>query len=270
MDPKQPLWTIISEAVTALEEEVATDTLKDLELSAAKLMSELLVSYNDFFLELQEAFLDKGLFGDEMGNPPIFGVIPNGKLTSPWKKLTPMWMSRKNSAFNSGDSAALDFYRGITTSLVSRGLKSRTQKSLYQYVDALASDKSSTMKFFGGMGLKFYLTRPDGKQYELTSAGQLKTYMFQGRDERGRLGARLDKVRLTAQITAFPLLEGLMVSQDKPDMLVDAFLGKQDPGNSKQWDKFMGQDSSHRAAIMPLIEWYLKVKFENKIKAHFF
>lgn len=259
----------LGQAVSSLEEEVMKDQLKRLESSAAHLVQALLEEYQYFFTRLQENVLDAGVSGDSSGLPPIFQNIG----MQPWMKLSESWMARKNAAFNKGDSSALDFYRGVSNT------SKRKKKSLYTYVGELGDSPGSVERFFGGMGLTFTLTQPDGRHVTVTSSAQLKSHLHliqTSRDAKGRFTKFMQGTTLTANITAFPKLADVIGSHNLPDMGLGDYMGRRDPSNANQWVKFGGRSGEkggshfHRPAVVPLIQWYLDVKFKQLIKQYVF
>lgn len=270
------LLDAINAAAASLREQVAAEAVKRLKGTSGEVAQELREAYDDFFQILHEYVLnDPTLNAADDDTPRLF---QNSGISTPkWQGVSPQWFKQKEKAAAAGDSRALNFYHGVTESMVGSAFARRTRKGRFkkrrstlsfdQYIQSLAMSRGQAVQgFFGPMKLAYSLTRPDGGKVSLKQIDDVIIEIRQFKPKgRGQV-IPIDGTVIHTTITAFPKVDRMI---DERSVIAHMM---RTGGNREQWVKVVGGTGDNyriRAIILPLINWYVKRKFIDLLEERF-
>lgn len=266
----------INSAAASLREQISAEAVRRLKGTSGEVLGELQESYNDFFQILHEYILnDPTLNAADDATPRLFANSGIG--TPNWQAVEPQWFKQKERAARSGDSRSLNYYHGLTNSMVGAGFGRRTRKGRFkkrrstlsfdQYIQSLAMSQGEAVQgFFGPMKVAYALTRPDGGKVSVKQLDDVIKEIRQFKPKgRGQV-LPIDGTVIHTTVTAFPKVDRII---DERSVIAHMM---RTGGYREQWVKVVGSTRSNyriRAIILPLINWYVKRKFIDLLEERF-
>ena len=264
-------------ATATIQERITADAVKRLQKTTEEVAVELKDSYSDFFQVLHRSVLnDPAMNAADSGTPAIFQGA--GIPMRPWHAVTPRWFIQKEKAAKQGGFRSLNFYHGVTDSLVvsrrtrkGRFKKKRSNLSFDQFIQSLAmGGEEVTQGFFGPMKIAYSLVRPDKGEVKITQLNdaivQIRQRRLTGQGNKSVFAGPLDNTIIRTTITAFPRIEGMLDEKRLVDYMARI------SGHPEQWQKVTGTGRSNwriRPIILPLVNWYMKANFRLLLEERF-
>jgi len=268
-----------AQASESLQEQVTAFAVGRLKKTSSVAAQDVREVYGDFFQTMHERVLNDPAISD--GNsaalPSLFRN--SGIAMRPWHALSDRWMAQKERvAEKSGDLSSYAFYKGITSALAGttfsgkgkkrKGGKKRSSLSLDMFIQSLAMGGNETVEgFFGPVKLAYSLERPDKGKTQIVTLDSAITTVRQWKPKGSGTGfiKAMDGTVLTVTITAFPNVEGMLNDR----ALIGYMISKS--GYKEQWFKLVGgsRNNRMRPVLLPLINWYAKVKLKQTIEGSF-
>lgn len=247
-------------------EQVSADAVSRLRRSSGEVANELREAYNDFFQILHERVInDPDMFSAMDGTPSIFKG--SGLSTNSWKAVTPKWFDQKEKAQKAGSFRALNFYHGVTESMIGAGFSRRSRKGRFKkrrsrlsfdmFIQSLAMNSAQNVSdVFGPLKIAYSIERPDKGKVQLTMVDDAVKVIRQWKPKGSGFAKAIDGTIIKTSITAFPKVAGLTSERSVINYMIKK------TGHKEQWVKVLGNGETEiRAILLPLINWYLKSQF---------